>query len=153
VNSSRWLNHFLLLAVTLTIAACSGFDDGGAWTNGEGDAVAEGALRLSPGTNEHCDWGSAAFLSIGLQEPLISIDASWFDQYVRDPQGLFADRLMAAFDPDASLPGDAIFTGYSTSTVRLWLADSTTSAAFLELSDGTFEAWPRVSGDTPILCA
>lgn len=153
MSSCRWSPATLALLVALTLAACTGFITGGAWTDGGGEAVPSEALRLSSGTTEHCDWESATFLSIGLQEPLAGVDAGWFDQYVRDPEGLFADRLMAAFDPDASAPADAVFTGFSTGSVRLWLAESVGSAAFLELEDGTFEAWPRVDGDTPILCA
>ncbi len=153
MSPGRRPSPLLAVIASLTLAACTGFDTGGSWTGEGGEPVPPEALRLSPGTTDHCDWGSATFLSIGLQEPLAGVDAGWFDQYVRDPEALFTDRLLAAFDADASAPSDAAFTGYRTGSVRLWLAASVESAAFLEMEDGTFEAWPRVSGDTPILCA
>ena len=56
---------------------------------------------------------------------------------------------LAPLDLDSELPETAVFTGFSTSNIELWLDDEQRHAF---LTDGqTVERWPRV--DPPPWCA
>ena len=86
---------------------------------------------------EHCSWESATFLSIdGVG-------------YVADPDGvLWNEAAVGEFDADATLPADAVDTGYRNGPEQLWLgADSAT--AFMVTGEQV-EAWPALS--QPVAC-
>jgi len=82
-------------------------------------------------------------LWIGPRAPVPGIDESMYDQYIRDPEGLFEDRLAAEFIPGVDVPEDAAYTGYSTSRLKLWIVPNVTSAVFIETEEDHFEQWPR----------
>jgi hypothetical protein len=139
--------------LVLIIAGCSsGMNPGGPWEDPSGSELSGDLFLSFRGEQSHCGWGSATFLSIGPRAPVPGIDEAHYDQYVRDPRGLFTDLLADVFMGDIELPSDAIFTGYSTSKLRLWISPDVTSAVYLEVGD-RFEQWARVKGQDPILCA
>lgn len=141
------------LALILALAACgSGIGLERSWTNGRGEAVGSDLIRSVQGPADHCGWSSAGFLFIGRGGNLDGVPAEFNDQYVRDPEGLFDGRLDADFEADLTLPADAMATGYTNGTLDLWLSQQDDGAVYVKVAD-TFERWPRVSGDDPILCA
>ncbi|HSW42862.1 MAG TPA: hypothetical protein VLM76_10165 [Patescibacteria group bacterium] len=65
-------------------------------------------------------------------------------QYVRDTDGRYLDRTSGAFVARASLPSDALFTGYRYEGNELWIAGSTADhEIYFVRSGGVAEAWPR----------
>jgi hypothetical protein len=66
--------------------------------------------------------------------------------YLRDPDGVINSRLLPGREPipafveRASLPAEAVDTGYRSGDVELWL-DSTGDAAYLVFEDRV-EMWP-----------
>jgi hypothetical protein len=142
----------IVLSLGLIVSACSaGLAPGGPWTDIRGTQLPAGELHTFLGPSDHCDWNSATFLFIGRDDPVSGIPLDWYDEYVRNPDGLFTDLLADEFAVDIELPADAAFTGYSTPKLRLWIAPSISTAVFVEVGDES-ERWPRVEGDDPILC-
>jgi hypothetical protein len=141
-----------VVVVAMLTAGCSGFNTGGAWTDDGGNEVSTDLLLSRPGPSDHCDWGSATFLFVGRNGTVPGIPAEWYDQYIRDPEDIFRSELAATFDGDATVPADARFTGYSTSTLELWLAPSDPGSLYVRASE-KFERWPRVRREEVILCA
>lgn len=142
-----------ILVLALSLGACAfGPSPGGTWQNPSGDQVETNGLWSWRGDSGHCDWGSATFLWIGRGASVPGIEEAFYDQYVRDPRHLFDEVLADEFIAGVDLPEDAEFTGYSNSSLRLWIASSITTSVFLEVED-QFERWPRVDGPDPILCA
>lgn len=136
---------------TMVSAVIAGRD----WTWSEqGNAVATTDVQMYSGPS-HCDWDEIIFLSIGW--PLgTSIDASdsadTIRQFVRDPSGTGAITNVSAgsFEPTATLPADASYSGYHTAEVQLWLTKSDPDSAYV--TDGTTtERWPRAT--RPVACA
>ena len=143
------MRRVLLVAIALSIAGC-GLDPGGSWQDANGDVISTDQLWSFRGEQRHCGWGSAIFLWIGHGLPGVTEDH--YDQYVRDPRGLFTDLLANSYSGSVDIPQDAEFTGYANRTLRLWIAPSVTSVVFLETGE-RIERWPRVEGPDPILCA
>lgn len=134
-----------LLAVavlTLFAAACGGTDWGAEWTNSRGEEVPDSVLVTHHGA-EHCGWQSAVFLSVGwpLGTPRPTVAGTRL--YVRDPEGLFPELLLAAFDADAELPPDARFTGFRRGEAELWLSPSEADRALFVVRGDKVEGWPR----------
>lgn len=67
----------------------------------------------------HCDWDKVTFLRVGWPLGTESDDTS--HMYVRDPHGVLADKTLAKYGADASLPEAAEDTGYSSEDGELWL--------------------------------
>ena len=67
-------------------------------------------------------------------------------RYVRDPNGIFGEGfdLLDQFDPAATLPADATFSGYRSGDIELWTSPTTIDRmVFLRWPDHT-ERWPRM---------
>ncbi len=117
------------------------------WTDTEGcllriDIVAEWS---GP---EHCGWEKADVLIVG--QPLGESHTSPDDtvHFVRDPAAVFGQPdLAAAYDPDASVPDNAIDSGFRRDGVSLWHVPGDQSAVWF-VSVDTAERWPR--GDPPL---
>jgi hypothetical protein len=63
-------------------------------------------------------------------------------EFVRDPTGVLGQpEFSAGADPDASLPDDAIDSGYRRGEVWLWHRPGDPSAIWLVSPDGV-ERWP-----------
>ena len=85
----------------------------------------------------HCGWQSARILH--LAHP----DGSFWKQYLRDPEGVFAGLpMLDSYAEGVDLPADATDSGYrSPEGFELWFTDSDT-AAYVVTPDGV-ERWPR----------
>jgi hypothetical protein len=67
--------------------------------------------------------------------------------YVRDPEGVFGNAgLTAGFDADATLPDDAVDSGYRAGDAELWTVPDDPSGIYIVAGD-TVERWPR--GEDP----
>lgn len=67
-------------------------------------------------------------------------------RYIRDPDGVLTEpepEPGSAFNPDATLPADAVPTGYEHDGTTLWLADSDRAAFVYLVTGDRVEAWPR----------
>jgi hypothetical protein len=129
--------------------ATSGDAFEGPWTAPDGRVVAsdpgkgtEIAVVEGP---DHCGWTSASFLHLGWPVGTVATVADQERQYLRDPQGLFADQLASPFDPDAELPNDAVDTGYHRGPIELWISPSDEDEAvyLLNLDTDVVERWTR----------
>ena len=100
----------------------------------------------NPGA-DHCGWGTSRYIAIG--SPLGTPFTSPADdvQYVRDPANVYGYGFDATFDAQATLPADAVYSGYSTDDEQLWTVPGDDSFIYLVLSDRT-ERWPK--GDPPV---
>ena len=140
--------------VAILLGSCStGLSPGGPWSDESGVEQGTDVLWAWIGDEGHCGWGSATNLWIDPRAAVPGIDESMYDQYIRDPEGLFEDRLAAEFISGVNVPDDAAYTGYSTSRLKLWVAPGVASAVFIETDGDRFEQWPRVEGEDPIQCA
>ena len=104
----------------------------------DADLVPTSTVRTFVGP-EHCGWESTVWMFIDDKE-----------LYLRDPDGIFADVEVGAFDPDTALPSDAQDTGLSSLDRRLFTVPSG-EAVYIQTSTGV-ERWPR-STDTFKGCA
>lgn len=138
--------------VAVLVAGCGGSPYDGAWFTEEGDEVPTGLLWVVQAPEEHCRWGSATFMFIGRDGELSGVPASFNHQFIRDPEGLFADNLSGPFEVLGSLPLTSIDTGYTNGAATLWLDPDDSSSVIVVLGD-RIELWPRVTLDHPILCA
>jgi len=143
----------LALLVLATSACGSNGDEGppagedkdrllGLWERGDQIPLPTD-FRLYEGET-HCDMDSALILDI--RWPLDGGSAENANRlFVRDPEGVFAEKTVESFDSDAELPDDAIPTGYEKGTgIELWLANDLSTAYAVD-SD-TVEAWPALPG-------
>ena len=96
---------------------------------------------------DHCDWGNTRVLVFGspIGAPFTGNDNSV--QYVRDPANEYGYGFDALFDSSATLPADAVDSGYSTDTEQLWTVPDDDTFIYLVLGDRT-ERWPK--GDPPL---
>jgi hypothetical protein len=116
----------------------------GVWEDASGRRIPTTRVRSFQGA-EHCSWTDITFLLIGPDERR----ADW---YVRDASGEFPDYLRGDFDPDATLPTGATFTGWSRGGRRLWLSPDKQAAYLVDINDPrVIERWPAAK--EPILCA
>jgi hypothetical protein len=121
----------------------------GPWTAPDGREVPSDPgrgteLAVTEGP-DHCGWTSATFLHLGWPVGTVATDPDRVRQYVRDPQGLFADQLVAPFEPDAALPDDAADTGYHRGPIELWISPSDRDEAVYVVNVDTdvVERWTR----------
>ncbi|MDQ2674731.1 MAG: hypothetical protein M3Y40_08735, partial [Chloroflexota bacterium] len=93
----------------------------------------------------HCGWESARMLHV------LDAQGRLVAQYVRDPQGVFADLgLLETYAEGVELPDDATDSGYRTNDGQeLWFTESD-RAAYVVTAEGV-ERWPRAR--EPIGCA
>lgn len=108
--------------------------------------AATGELLTDIEGPSHCDWQSARMLHVTDEQGTLA------RQYVRDPEGVFADvpGLLDDYAEGVQLPADAIDSGYRTQDgLELWFTETDT-AAYVVTPEGV-ERWPRA--DPPIGCA
>lgn len=143
-----------LLALLVVVTSACGSDDSEQLLTGDDHDGLQAGWERDPGVppsviriyqgETHCDMDSALILDI--HRPLD--DGSTGNaghSFVRDPEGVFAERTRGSFVPDADLPDDAIATGWEHgSGAELWLADDL-SAAYVVDGDAV-EAWPALTG-------
>jgi hypothetical protein len=97
----------------------------------------------------HCDWQQAVMMHVGWPLGTVSRDISHARQYIRDPRGVIDQKYRSGFQQAATLPVDAIDSGYRNSRLELWMADSDPGGVYLRAGDEV-ERWPRA--DPPIAC-
>jgi hypothetical protein len=125
----------------------------GTWQDAHGRTVGDGSLEGGPLVLQtfegpsHCGWSSITFLHAAW--PLGSAQSDPSDpwrQYARDPDGLLADRGHTSFEPDATLPADATFSGYSHGSWQLWTSPRDVDSAVYLVDTVTLavERWPRI---------
>jgi hypothetical protein len=118
------------------------------WTDRDGcllriDVLAE---RAGP---DHCGWQEASVIIAG--RPIGSRYTEQADavEYVKDPNEAFGLRDLAeAFDPNASLPEDAVDAGFRRAGLALWHEPGDQSAVWIVAPDRV-ERWPA---GTPPVC-
>jgi hypothetical protein len=99
----------------------------------------------------HCGWQTATLLH--LPWPLGTTPRSGADvrQYVRDPKFVTPQfHLHGTLDLHATLPADAVATGYRYQAIEVYLSPSNQDAAFI-VGPAAIEQWPRSEPKT--LCA
>lgn len=117
--------------------------DYASWTTDDGCLVRIDVVAERPGPS-HCGWEDAQVLITG--DPLGSPYGTRHDatvHYIRDPGGVFGDEALAeGFDPDATLPADAVYSGFRSDARELWTAASDPNTAYI-VDGGTAERWPE----------
>lgn len=117
------------------------------WTDADGCLLRIDVLAERPGP-EHCGWQQARVLIVG--QPLGTPYTTRADttEFVRDPDGAF-DRpdLTAGFDPLATLPDDAVDSGFRRDDLAVFHTPGDQSAIWLVSPEGV-ERWP--AGDPPL---
>lgn len=69
-------------------------------------------------------------------------------EFVRDPAGVYGrPELTAGFDPDATLPHEAVDTGYRRDDLALWHIPGDQTAIWLVSPD---DVERRPAGETPL---
>lgn len=106
------------------------------WTDASGSPVPTTKIQSWRGP-EHCNWQSMTFLELGAAT------------YVRDPQPDLADYFTEPYQAHATLPDDAVDTGYRRDGTKLWLSPDEQRAYFGTTDD--VEVWPR--DQQPLLCS
>jgi hypothetical protein len=105
------------------------------WTDSGGNRVPVSTITHHVGP-EHCDWQDITFLDIG------EYDVG--EEYLRDRDGELAEYLIGEFDGSASLPDDAVDTGYEYGDWHLWLTRDKSAAYLADVDDpAQVERWPR----------
>jgi hypothetical protein len=123
------------------------FDEraGRTWCDGDGrGGVLRAGLEFTMHTRYPCDVGHATILAIG--RPLgAQIDPLVRWEYVRDPADDFLrwGWLRARYDGDATLPSEAVYSGWTNGNIELWINPSEWDAAVYLVRGRVVERWPR----------
>jgi hypothetical protein len=112
------------------------------WTDADGRPEPTTDIRSFPGS-EHCDWQDITWLVVG-QETEYDRD---FDTYLSGlADGIPADHLSTEPDTSASLPSDAVATGWQRDGREVWLGDSPRAAYLVSVDDESdVELWPATT--------
>lgn len=97
---------------------------------------------------EHCGWESARVIVVGSPVGTPFSTPGNDVEYVRDPSNVFQQGFDQGFDPNASLPTDAVDTGYRTDEGEaMWVVPTDDTYLYLVVGDRV-EQWPQ--GPTPV---
>jgi len=114
------------------------------WEDADGRPVSTTEVVSSQGP-EHCDWQDITFLLLGYAT---DIDRK-YDEFVSADPGV---DLETAPDPSATLPGDAVDTGWQRDGRELWVAEDPRAAYLVSIDDPRdVQLWPAAT--EPIGCA
>lgn len=102
------------------------------WLDRDGRRVSTAIVSSYQGA-EHCDWQDISFLTLG-SDPK--------HQYVRDVDGEFGDLLDGTYDAHASLPADAIDSGFTRDGRVLWLVKGKAAYLVSATDASDVERWP-----------
>lgn len=128
------------------------FDAAGNPTYEHDDSGTRLTLHVFQGA-KHCGWQSALFMTLAW--PLGSVERRFEDdtrQYVRDPEGILTDSLIAPYEADVATPQDGAYTGFHRGNWQLWTSVSDLDEAVYVVNavTGVTERWTRSL--RPILC-
>ena len=135
----------VLVAVSLllTVTGCGGTDWEDSWRDARGEVVPESVVSTVRGA-EHCGWESAFFLWLGWPLGTAAKTSASAREYIRDPERrLPAKQVLVPLDLDASLPGDARYTGYHLDDAQLWVSAREAREAVYIVRGEKIERWPR----------
>lgn len=140
------MKRLFAIPLVAVIASCGGVAWDESWVDAQGNPVAEEVLTSYRGS-AHCGWESSVFLSIGWPLGTPRMLAWRRRQYVRDPEGLFQERLLSTYDPDVTLPMAARATGYRTNDAKaaLWISPTDVDRHIYVVRGETVERWPRTA--------
>ena len=108
------------------------------WTR-HGQKVSSYEIEASAGP-EHCDWQSVTFLTIGWPLGSLAYHSDQAREYLRDPEGKVTGHPVRL---DASLPSDAVATGFRDGPVELYLSRSDQDRFAYLVLGASVERWPR----------
>lgn len=112
----------------------------------DGCVVRVDVITDRPGP-DHCGWGSARVIVVGSPIGMPFSAPGNAIEYVRDPSNAFQQGFDQGYDPDASLPADAVDTGYRTDEGEaMWVMPTDDTYLYLVVGDRV-EQWPQ--GPTP----
>jgi hypothetical protein len=102
---------------------------GRTWFDASGAIVPPSTLleRQGPG---HCGWETTTWLGL--------IDTV----FIRDPDGILQTQTLGAYEPDATLPPDAVSTGYTLGGRTIWQGSD--PEAIYVVSADHVERWPAL---------
>lgn len=107
----------------------------------DGQAVDEGELYVFR-SDGHCHWDRTIFLGVERGQEDAALPGSGF--YVRDPAAVgLQEFVVGDYSADATLPDDAIDTGYRSGAVKLWLSPS--GHEIYLVGHDRVERWPQLS--------
>jgi hypothetical protein len=134
--------------VLLTASSCP------VWTTANGEQVPDGTIHTLI-ADDHCGWESSTLLHIGSPIGTVMDYGTNFHQYIRDPESVYihpglARSFKTTFNPNATPPLDAKFSGFNRDGVELWISDSELDSAVYMISESSTERWPKA--DPPIFC-
>lgn len=113
--------------------------DVGVWENASAQRVPTTEVVSFQGA-EHCDWQDLTWLRLG-----VASDADrTYDEYLSgDDDGQLADYLTTAPAAAATLPADAVDTGWRRDGRELWLGESPRAAYLVSLDvESDVQLWP-----------
>ena len=114
---------------------------GTSWTK-DGQPVDTAVISLIA-RPEQCGFSNLSLLTVGWPLGRAAVTDKDARQYVRDPGNAFSGKTLATFLPSATLPEDAIFTGYLYGLDELWVSPETIDTAVYIVRNGVVEQWPR----------
>jgi hypothetical protein len=124
---------------------------GYAWTyNGQAIDTTHGMNTIAGPA--HCDWQSATVMHLPWPLGTNPTDASGVRQFIRDPKRVMPQRnLHGALDLHATLPADAVGTGYRYQSLEIYLSASDQDDAVYVVGPAAVERWQR--SDPMTLCS
>jgi hypothetical protein len=124
---------------------------GYAWTyKGQGVDTTHGMNTIAGPA--HCDWQAATFMHLPWPLGTDPTDASNVRQYIRDPKRVMPQgNLHGTLDLHATLPADAVATGYRYQAIEVFVSPSDQDDAVYVVGPGAVERWQR--SDPITLCA
>ena len=116
---------------------------GYAWTyNGQGVDTRYGMNTIAGPA--HCDWQSVTMMHRPWPLGTNPTDASGVRQYIRDPKRVIRqENLRGRLDLHATLPANAVATGYRYQALEIYLSPSDQDEAVYVVGPGAVERWQR----------
>jgi hypothetical protein len=111
------------------------------WTFND-QAMASAVINLHAGP-AHCGWETATFLGMGWPLGRVAHTSNEAREYIRDPDGLFAEQMLAPFIPFTILPETAFDTGYRYGADELWVDTATVDQVVYMVRGDVVEQWGR----------
>lgn len=93
---------------------------------------------------EHCGWQAATVMHLPWPLGTSPTSAAGARQFIRDPKRVMSQQnLRGTLDLQATLPADAVSTGYRYQTIELYVSPSDQDDAIYVVGPRAVERWPR----------